>query len=647
MSSLSVNTGRFVLAFCVFSIAQFSAQSKELNSIEVAPSFPFIIPLNNKDYRVALMDRKGDIVFKPEALNISTFVKVDDETWLAPAQSSNNGKWGYIDQNGKWIVEAKFDQARVFANDKIARIEINSKWGFIKPDGSYLVDPIYLEVRPYYSGRAIVKKDKTSYLQVLNTKGELAFKKDFLKITDFSSNGLAAAQKDRSFLGKISKSLNMEPEKPKWGYIDRDGNWVIEPRFDSADKFNEYGTAKVWREKVMPPPIKIISVLIESLWNSESDEKRREKLTDLYGSDSYGYGIIDEKGSWVVEPKYLILHDFSESGIAWVIEQGQYPRVQGYIDTKGKLLWEGNHEDYKGEHNGLMLNHHKSNIFVDPYGKTVIKDESIQASNFYDKDVTVALRETSKEFCDNQVPCTTWGILHRNGKFNPFDNNVLAPFTYKENDDAETTIRFQHGLLAVVTKKGEIVYYNREGDIAFKLQASEDNKLALFDAEGKVRWQSKTEPFHTLAFFLPDEGDHFKDIKDYKGGIINSIKKLLVEKPRLYDSSEGVYPDPDDYTDEDLSDFSFGAFKNIASADAVNNEWNAYYYFDAHLKKKFNQYANLLEKQISHEYGPPIHDLKTKTTTSWTIDGKRLELIKNIGWWNSKHAYQIVLELKE
>lgn len=55
-------------------------------------------------------------------------------------KQGQNGKYGFVDNSGKWIIEPKFDEAESFRY-KIAKVKIDGKYGFIRTDGSYLFKP--------------------------------------------------------------------------------------------------------------------------------------------------------------------------------------------------------------------------------------------------------------------------------------------------------------------------------------------------------------------------------------------------------------------------------------------------------------------------------------------------------------------------
>ena len=90
-------------------------------------------------------------------------------------------------------------------------------------------------------------------------------------------------------------------ENGKYGFVDDAGNWVIEPRFTSAKRF-ESGLAPV--------------------------------------SENYWWGILKQDGTWLVKPQY---DDASIShGDIIVYENG----IEGYVDAHtGEIDWEEDEDD--------------------------------------------------------------------------------------------------------------------------------------------------------------------------------------------------------------------------------------------------------------------------------------------------------------
>jgi hypothetical protein len=102
----------------------------------------------------ALIDLTGKI------LNSYTYPFVDDygEGMLA-FRESNDGKWGYMDETGKVVIEKKFTGTQHFVEGK-AIVQTSELYGLIDTEGQFIIKPHYntllnLEEGHYALGKAI------------------------------------------------------------------------------------------------------------------------------------------------------------------------------------------------------------------------------------------------------------------------------------------------------------------------------------------------------------------------------------------------------------------------------------------------------------------------------------------------------------
>jgi hypothetical protein len=125
----------------------------------------------------------------------------------------------------------------------------------------------------------------------------------------------------------ISPYLFPIKKNNKWGYINRDGKIVIEPRFDHADEFHD-GFAVVRMDT-----------------GSESDTNsnavigtvRSDSLRFKHGKHKYGF--INHRGEYIIKPVYDYADRFSE-GLAMVLVGNSDTGVYGYVNATGKVVIE-------------------------------------------------------------------------------------------------------------------------------------------------------------------------------------------------------------------------------------------------------------------------------------------------------------------
>ncbi len=73
------------------------------------------------------------------------------------AAVKKNGKWGFINTDGNFVIEPAYDDARSFSND-LAAVKIGDKWGFIDPEGKLVIEALYDDTKDFSAkGTCFVK----------------------------------------------------------------------------------------------------------------------------------------------------------------------------------------------------------------------------------------------------------------------------------------------------------------------------------------------------------------------------------------------------------------------------------------------------------------------------------------------------------
>lgn len=294
------------------------------------------LALVKKDGKFGLLAKDGTFAVEPKFDNARDF-----SDGLAAVKQ--NGKWGYIDRTGTLVIPAIFDQARDFnsgisvvekntvsfyinkqgeilngypESDKLfdfnygvaffrqagkvglinakfeiliatkydvirafykgyARAAINDKWGIIDPTGKEVVEAVYDEVGDYFNHTTWAKKEK---------KYGLVHNGQFIAIEGVTEFGLFGTQ-----------DLIAAKKSGKFGFVNFEGQWVLEPKFDKAKAFSK----------------NIAPVCIREKW-----------------------GYTNLAGACIVQPQYDDAEPFSENGLAAVKKQQSW----GFIDETGKLI---------------------------------------------------------------------------------------------------------------------------------------------------------------------------------------------------------------------------------------------------------------------------------------------------------------------
>ena len=56
-----------------------------------------------------------------------------------------DGKWGFIDKNGKVVIEPQYDFAEPFS-EGLGKVKKDGKWGFIDKSGKVVIEPQFDDV---------------------------------------------------------------------------------------------------------------------------------------------------------------------------------------------------------------------------------------------------------------------------------------------------------------------------------------------------------------------------------------------------------------------------------------------------------------------------------------------------------------------
>ena len=189
-----------------------------------------------------------------------------------------DGKYGYIDRNGKFVIEPTFDSGHPFS-DGLAWVEEEYRSGYIDKNGKWVIsDSTYQAKSSFINGRAIVE-NYAGEEGVIDKTGKFVINPQFSRMLPDG---------DR-FIIKVGD---------EWGWCDAQGKIVINPQF-SAIFFTGFGDSDM-------APVKI--------------------------GDEWGY--IDRKGKIVINPQFGLATSFIQNKWAWVTKDGK----SGLIDRKGNYV---------------------------------------------------------------------------------------------------------------------------------------------------------------------------------------------------------------------------------------------------------------------------------------------------------------------
>lgn len=203
----------------------------------------------------------------------SSFIAAQD---LYP-DKNEKGKWGYIDNTGKKVIDYKFDEARNFENgkalvrkgdnygmigidskeiipikyniierhnDNIYRVAaggkmqdgvlFNEKYGFVDASGKEILKPEYEEIGLFNNGLAYIKKGNV--YGYINDRIESVIPCKYNAVGSFNKDGYVWVCEGASF----EKNSTSKFSGGKYGIFDSKGNIIVPVKYKTAGSFIPY-----------------------------------------------------------------------------------------------------------------------------------------------------------------------------------------------------------------------------------------------------------------------------------------------------------------------------------------------------------------------------------------------------------------------
>ena len=125
------------------------------------------LKVQNPDGKWGFIDEQGKLLGEVKWDNIGNFSD-------GMAMVSSGGKYGFIDKQGRQIGEVRWDQVNAFSNG-LAAVKENGYWGFINKNNELVIPCQYTEVAAFSEDGTCDVKTKDGTWQVINTLGEVSF----------------------------------------------------------------------------------------------------------------------------------------------------------------------------------------------------------------------------------------------------------------------------------------------------------------------------------------------------------------------------------------------------------------------------------------------------------------------------------------
>ncbi len=347
-----------------------------------------------------LINKNGDLVIPPK------WSYIDRYSHQRAMFKDSNGKFGFLNEDGQVAVPAEYDEAVRFS-DGLAAVRVRDKWGYIDLSGKMVIEPQFIAVDSFFEGFAFIVKTKSLFISeqrggfidksgrwitsdnlwrgarfhngiaIVNFEEKGKRKNAFLypdgsmknlgnlyaeEFQVFKSGLVPAEKKEQSILEKyysdpISALLNESPRIYERGFINAEGKFAFPPIFSGVRSFKDCKAAV---------------------------------------SRGHRWGLIDNKGAFLIEPTYEEPPEYLGYNKVKVVSR-ELPitlertgRVAGTLkvykifDLNSRQLGNSEFLEIYEYHEGLSGFRNLDGMgFLDPSGNIAIEPHFDQVTQFY------------------------------------------------------------------------------------------------------------------------------------------------------------------------------------------------------------------------------------------------------------------------
>lgn len=424
------------------------------------------------------------------------------ELYPAYKKEGNQKKWGYLGNDGSFIIEPNFELTEEFNEKGLGKIYLEGKIGLIDKNGAIVLEPVYDAIGDMEEGvLSAVKGDRYYILDMMGN--ELFSSKEYVFLGVSSDQYIVAAEEDKD--GNV-----------KMGYINKNGKVLIEPKYSEAWNFKN-NRALVKTENDQKLIIDKNGDIIKKL-KYENVLPDDENKTFVFSDENNLFGYLDENGDILVEPRFKNAFHFKD-GMAIVSfdDDSNDSGKWGVIDISGKFVLKPDftYISYLGE------------------GLFAVSKDKIEGSEIYAKKAII--NKDGEQLTDFKY--YNVGDKIENGYISVSDNKktFFIDIEGKKVSDLPEIEGVGH-----ITLKDSIIkasiddrlsYYNKSGKVIWK----EDNTYKLKD--NILIKENKYNPTLGLSIYYPKlENLENKKVEEkinnqlYKLFINNMVDKVKEEE---------------------------------------------------------------------------------------------------------------------
>ncbi len=351
--------------FLIIFIICFSCGTDKPSQVSVESSNrDTLIAMVMKDGKYGYINTQGDYIIEPKyplARSFSNGVACVNFNGVRNEvlKGAVGGSYAFIDTKGQIMFDGKtFSKPLSFYNN-YATIELpNRKMGFIDKDLNLVADGFDI-LMPFREGLATAMSKSENVVGFIDTSGEWKIKLDIMSYT----------------IGDFHEGMAMFMKDNKFGYLDKQGEIAIQPIYEGTYDFHE-GLGAFLLNGTYGFLDKEGKVVINNVYQNVADFS--DGLCAVQKNGKWGY--IDTQGKEVIPFEFDAARDFKE-GFASAMKDGKI----GFIDKKGDWLAEPNLYNALDFKNGYAIINKNGKLgFINRTGEIVIEPIYDRVDNFVD-----------------------------------------------------------------------------------------------------------------------------------------------------------------------------------------------------------------------------------------------------------------------
>lgn len=186
----------------------------------------------------AIIDKSGKFVMAPHQGVIGP--EIDGRIAYCLATDSANKRFGFLNEKGENVVQAKFEDGRLFS-EGLAAVREHGKWGFIDKNGAVVIPATFEQAGSFRNGVATAALNNK--FGIIDRSGKFVVQPTYGRLSGMS---IVPSDPVEQF---NNEGLMPVAFNKRWGFADtKTGKIVIKPMYWQVDTFSE-GLARVELEQ--------------------------------------------------------------------------------------------------------------------------------------------------------------------------------------------------------------------------------------------------------------------------------------------------------------------------------------------------------------------------------------------------------------